>query len=771
MAEQILFNFAENILLKLGSSALQQIGLAWGVTKELEKLKKTISTVRNVLLDAQEQQISNRAVKEWLERLNDIVYDVDDLVDEFATDAQRRKVEIHGSIIREVRYFFTRSNPFKFRYGMGRKIRDVRERLDEVAKDMRDFKFVVRQVDRPIERRVRQETYSFPSSNVVGRENDKEAIIQLLMHSTDEENVSIIPIVGLGGLGKTTLAQLVYNDYRVQSQFHERFWVCVSNDFDLREVIKKIVKSVGDTGSDNLEIEQLQSRLRQILGNQNFFLVLDDVWNEDLVKWRNLKDLLMVGGKGSKIIVTTRGQKVAEIMGTVPSYVLKGLSNDDSLSVLLKWAFKQGDEEKHQDLVNIGREIVKKCGGVPLAARTLGALLFSKIDVHDWLQVRDNEIWELVQKDNDILPVLKLSYDQMSSYLKHCFAYFSLLKKDQAFPKDWMIYNWMAQGFIESSNQNEELEDIGESYFDELVRRSFIEISEEGEGLFKMHDLVHDLAQFVASSECLTIKSTTKSIPERVRHVNFDSSLHKGFPRPLLEVKKLRTIHMGSGFGSIIPSEILNFRFLRVLVFFGLNFKVPSSIGDLKHLSLFCLARNRGAKTLPESFGRLVNLQYVNLNRTYLNEWPKTFGNLINLRRLVLSTRFTSLPEKVIGRLTSLRALIICHSAELTSLTEAMGKVTRLRRLEVSFCPKLVSFPSCVRRLTALMELKVAYCRNLVTLSESFASLTSLRMVQIISCPKLLSLPEGIDRVPMVKIDGRELHRHGLIRPTVESLR
>ncbi|KAA8518005.1 hypothetical protein F0562_015479 [Nyssa sinensis] len=652
MAEQILFNFAENILLKLGSSALQQIGLAWGVTKELEKLGNTISTVRNVLLDAQEQQISNRAVKEWLERLNDIVYDVDDLVDEFATDALRREVEIHGSIIREVRYFFTRSNPFKFRYGMGRKIRDVRERLDEVAKDMRDFKFVVRRVDRPIERRVREETYSFPSSKIVGRENDKEAIIQLLMHSTDEENVSIIPIVGLGGLGKTTLAQLVYNDDRVQSQFQETLWVCVSNDFDLRKVIEKIVKSVGDTGSDNLKIEQLQSRLRQILGNKKIFLVLDDVWNEDLVKWRNFKDLLMVGGKGSKIIVTTRSEKVAEIMGTDPSYVLKGLSNDDSLSVLLKWAFKQGDEEKHQDLVNIGREIVKKCGGVPLAARTLGALLFSKIDVHYWLQVRDNEIWELVQKDYDILPVLKLSYDQMSFYLKHCFAHLSLIEKDGVFSKHVIIYLWMALGFIESSNQNEELEDIGESYFNELVRRSFIEVAEEEEE-FKMHDLVHDLAQFVAASECLTIKSTTKSIPERVRHVNFDSSLHEEFPRPLLEV--------------------------------------PSSIGDIKHLRLFGLVRNRGAKTLPESFGRLVNLQYVDLRGTYLNEWPKTF---VNLRFLGLSTRLTSLPEKVIGRLTSLRTLIICNSYELTSLTEAMGKITRLRTLAVANCPKLVSFPS-----------------------------------------------------------------------------
>ncbi|KAA8518017.1 hypothetical protein F0562_015502 [Nyssa sinensis] len=769
MAEQILFNFTEKILLKLASTALQQIGLAWGVTKELGKLEKTISTVRNVLLDAQEQQTGNRAVREWLERLKDIVYDVDDLVDEFATEALQREVEIRGSKRREVRYFFTRSNPFKFRFGMGRKIRDVRERLDEVVVDMGSFNFVVRVVDMSVKNRAREETYSFiPSSDVIGRENDKKAIVQLLMHSTDRENVSIIPIVGLGGLGKTTLAQLVYNDKRIQSQFHKKSWVCISDDFDTTKIIGKILKVNGGTGSDNLGIEQLQSSLRQILGNKKYFLVLDDVWNEDLVKWRNLRDLLMVGARGSKIIVTTRSKRVAEIMGTVPSYVLKGLSNDDCLSVLLKWAFKQGDEEKHQDLVNIGREIVKKCGGVPLAARTLGAFLNSKIDKQHWLSVRDSEIWTIVQKENDILPILKLSYDQMPSYLKQCFAYCSMIiEKDERFLKFSLIYFWMAHGFIQSPAQNEELEDTGESYFNELVRRSFIEVAEEEEEEFKMHDLVHDLAQFVAGSECLTIKSTTKSIPERVRHVNFDSSLHEEFPRPLLDVKKLRTIllpfQLGPTFQSITTSLISNFGFLRVLVFYNLNFKVPSSIGDLKHLRLFSLTMNDDAKTLPESFGRLVNLQFLDLTETYLRELPKTFENLINLRVLNFSTTSTSLREKVIGRLTSLRTLVICYSDELTSLTERIGKITGLQILDVTRCPKLASFPSSMRHLTALKELRVAHCPNLVTLSESFASLASLRTVEIINCPKLLSLPDRIDRVPVVKIDGMDLNTFNLI--------
>jgi hypothetical protein len=135
-----------------------------------------------------------------------------------------------------------------------------------------------------------------------------------------------------------------------------------------------------------------------------------------------LKDLLKGGAIGSKIIVTTRANSIASMMGDVPSYVLKGLSQENCLSLFVKWVFKEGEGEKYPNLVEIGKEIVKKCQGVPLAVRSLGSSLFSNFDVSKWEFVRDSEIWNLEQKQDDILPALKLSYDQLPSYLRCCFA-------------------------------------------------------------------------------------------------------------------------------------------------------------------------------------------------------------------------------------------------------------------------------------------------------------------------------------------------------------
>ncbi|KAM7530004.1 hypothetical protein LguiB_033414 [Lonicera macranthoides] len=306
-----------------------------------------MSIVRGILLDAEEQQVTKTPVREWMQMLKDILFDVDEMVDDFETEALQRQVEVHGNKLKEVCYFFTSSNPFKVRYSTGRKIKRLRERLDEVLVDMERFKFAVNIVDKQIKVRRRDETYSYvPSSNVIGRENDKDAIIQLLTCTENEDKLHIVPIVGMGGLGKTTLAQFVYNDNRVRDQFTRRLWVCVSDEFDMKEIIAKILREAGDDSSySNLGIEELQNRLRQRLSDMKFFLVLDDVWNEDRVRWTNLRDLLIVGRGGSKIVVTTRSRTVASLMGTVQPYELTGLSDDDCLSVLLNWAFKEGDRE------------------------------------------------------------------------------------------------------------------------------------------------------------------------------------------------------------------------------------------------------------------------------------------------------------------------------------------------------------------------------------------------------------------------------------------
>ncbi|KAF7149247.1 hypothetical protein RHSIM_Rhsim03G0043200 [Rhododendron simsii] len=160
MAEVVLFNLAKEILLKLGSTAHQQVGLAWGVKKELRKLENKISTIRNVLLSAEEEQMRNPAVKGWLQRLKLVFYDADDLLDEVATETLRRQMKTHKSMVREVCYFFTSSNALAFHYVLGRNIKDISERLDEIVAEMRDFKFVVKVAERPIEIKTREDTSS-----------------------------------------------------------------------------------------------------------------------------------------------------------------------------------------------------------------------------------------------------------------------------------------------------------------------------------------------------------------------------------------------------------------------------------------------------------------------------------------------------------------------------------------------------------------------------------------------------------------------------------
>ncbi|KAI8562430.1 hypothetical protein RHMOL_Rhmol03G0037100 [Rhododendron molle] len=661
-------------------------------------METNISTIKNVLLDAQEQQMSNRAVKEWLERLKIILYDAEDLLDEVVTETKRRQVE---SLIRKkVHYFFTGSNPLVFRYVVGRKIRDIGKMLDEIVLQMNAFKFVVKLVERPIQINRTEETISFVNTvTVIGRDADKENLVRLLLSSGDEENVAIIPIVGMGGL------------------------------------------------------EQLQNRVRNLLREDKFILFLDDIWNEDCVEWKKLEDLLITQARGSRIVVTTRSKMVASIVktGTLEPYELRGLSNNECLDILVKWAFKEGDESKHPNLVNIGKKIVEKCGGVPLVARTLGAFLFSKTNEQDWLFVRDNEMWAIVQKENDILPILRLSYDQMPSYLKHCFAYCSLFEKDEIIYGSKLIYAWMALGFVQCVDTKDELEDIGEGYILELVRRSFLERDYTGyffnpdypvtREKYKMHDLVHDLAQYLAGNEFLTIKgATTEAIPKTVRHVSFDLNTHCSFPRPLMEAKKLRTIvypsNRESTFGSPVEPAIANFRSLRLLKGLGL----PENIEKLKLLRYIDAPAN-----LPNSLCMLLNLQYLDLCQSHVYGLPEDLWKLISLRFLGLTTTLTHLPKEGIGRLTSLRMLFSYKCFNLESLGEGIEYLSCLRDLALWNCSKLVSLPAGFGHLTSLECLEIGSCKSLnLSEDDDLKGLTSLKRLGLRHLPGLVNLPKGL---------------------------
>jgi hypothetical protein len=383
---------------------------------------------------------------------------------------------------------------------MGRKIKAIRERLDAVDAYRERFHLEVRHVETQVGKRERYNTHSFvPAEEVIGREVDKKTVIHRLIDPKVAENVSILPIVGIGGLGKTTLAQFIFNDEEIEKHFQLKMWVCVYDTFEVKNISEKILESATNMKQATFEMNTLVNYLRKEIDEKKYFLVLDDAWNEDHERWFGLKRLLMGGARGSRILVTTRSESVARITSTIQSYFLGGLDEHASWSLFKQMAFEKGQEPKeNSSIVVIGREILEKCLGVPLAIRTIGSLLHSKNSETEWLSFKNNELSKISQKENDILPTLKLSYDHLPSELKHCFAYCSLFPKDYWIRKSRLIHLWIAQGFIKLRDKNQCLEDVGHEYFMDLLWRSFFQEAEMDEFgnivQCKIHDLMHAIA-------------------------------------------------------------------------------------------------------------------------------------------------------------------------------------------------------------------------------------------------------------------------------------
>ncbi|XP_058078559.1 putative disease resistance protein RGA4 [Magnolia sinica] len=668
MAEVFLSALVKTMMGNLNSLLLQQFETAQGVKKELGKLENTLSTINDVLQDAEEQQVKSRALKNWLMKLKGVAYDADDLIDEFLTEAFRQKVRTGPAMMNRVRNFFSLPNSLVFYLKMGRRIKEIGERLCAIAGE-RKFHLRDGAVDPPVNTEERLQTDSLIESEVFGRDEDKKKIVESLIHVGTQEDVSIIPIVGMGGLGKTTLAQFAYNDDRVTKHFELRMWVCVSDNFDVMRVLKLIIESANGSKCDLEGMDSLQHGLQQKLSGKKFLLVLDDVWEENPEKWNSLKKSLR-GARGSKIIVTTRIENVALIMGTLPSHHLPILSDDDCWSLFRQRAFGHGRQE-HPNLVMLGKEIVKKCGGVPLAAKALGSLMYLKTEESQWLIVKESEIWNIQLEKNPILPALRLSYFHLPSHLKQCFAYCSLFPKDYRIKKEKLIQLWMAEGFIQSSIRSNHMENIGGEYFNNLLQRSFFQdVKKDDDGNIvwcKMHDLMHDLARFVAGTECSIVQAENA---ESAHNISRRLSLECGysrkvrtFPKALKKVNHLRTLLLLEGESFSIPrNHFVHFTCLRVLDLSEANVtkELLVSIGKLKHLRYLDLSDTKIA-ALPETICTLPHLQTLRLLQCYnLAELPRDMSKMTSLRHLEISEydKLTHMPANM-GELKFLQTLPI----------------------------------------------------------------------------------------------------------------
>ncbi|KAL7169396.1 hypothetical protein ACSBR2_034440 [Camellia fascicularis] len=667
MHDLLISPLVSSILKTLNSLVLKEFGIAWGLKTELENLESTLSTIQAVLQDAETKRGKSEALKNWLRKLNDAAYDADNLVDEFMTEALRRRMDSERGIKPQVSAFFSPRNWLIFRLKMGHKIKDMRDRLDAIAGEKNKFHLREGVVETgEVCGMERGQTDSMVNeSEIYGRTDEKEMIIEVLLNNSSDrdDDASVYAMCGMGGVGKTTLAQLVYNDRRVDSHFDLRIWVCVSVDFDVKRLTRAILESIEGGGCSISNLDPLLRRLQEKLRGKRFLLVLDDVWNEYHEKWDRLKNALKCGAKGCTVIVTTRIQKVALIMATLPNiHHMARLSEDDSWSLFERRAFGNERREENLQLDLIGKEIVKKCVGLPLAIKALGSLMQFKRSESEWLSVKESEIWDLPDDGSGILPSLRLSYEALPPHLRQCFAYCCIFPKDYRMEKDMLIGMWMANDFIPSKGKT--TLHIGDEIFKDLVWRSFLEDVEEnkdGRIFCKMHDLMHDLAQSIMRYECSFMEPHEgMKIPDKIRHLFFNSGFGNMVPwnEIVFEVPSLRSLILRcreKDFSPFVSKQ----KYLRVLDFSGkVDEKLSMSISNFNHLRYLNLSWSN-IKILPESISNLQNLQTLNLRDCdRLCKLPKRMKHMRNLTYLDITgcDCLTSMPDKM-GQLTCLQRL------------------------------------------------------------------------------------------------------------------
>uniref|UniRef100_A0ACD5Y923 Uncharacterized protein n=1 Tax=Avena sativa TaxID=4498 RepID=A0ACD5Y923_AVESA len=621
------------------------------------------------LIDRVEWRSHKHRVAELLPNLKDAVYDADDLLDEFRWYTLNLKVEGNRSQSLSVDFF----NSF-IQGSFIKSVNGIRGRLDNIS--TRLLNMGLHEVSTRFDKSLRPETSSSPNeTKIFGRDMELKKIIRFLCEprnnnianhkcqkgnnavdvsiSTSSSNqvssessikdLTVLPIVGIGGVGKTSLAQHICSDARVKSHFDLIIWVFVSDDFDVKRLTKEAIESCPGQQASTNNLNTLQILLSNIVSKKRFLIVLDDMWDDVLKEnrqsWNRFRAPFNNVLQGSVILVTTRSRQVADGVGTTDPIILDGLKDDIFWNFFKLCVFESGSSNNNDpELERIGRSIVPKLKGSPLAAKTLGRILRMNLQAAHWNAILESELWKLRQEDNEILPALRLSYMYLPFHLKRCFSLCALYPKDYKFQKGHLAEFWVAEGFVEPQGDIP-VQDIGCEYFNDLLDRSFFQ---EVQSEYVIHDLLHDMAQKVSEFDCFIIKgrSDFKSIPLNVRHLSILSSADIDYSNllALCRFKKLRTLLCNKPFAnnktppSLMAAWCSEFLRLRVIVFASTD-DLPASIGNLKHLRYLQISRVCPLKSLPPELCWLYNLQILSMQQCKLESLPSDFRKLICLQR------------------------------------------------------------------------------------------------------------------------------------------
>ncbi|KAL2568598.1 hypothetical protein AAZV13_18G076101 [Glycine max] len=477
------------------------------ITDELESFQDFINDADKVA-EAEQDDGRRHRIKERVMRLRETAFRMEDVIDEYnisCEDKQPDDPPCAALLCEAVDFIKTPILRLQSAY----KIQDVKS-LVRAERDGFQSHFPLEQRQTSSRgnqditwQKHRRDPLFIEEDEVVGLDGHRGILKNWL--TKGREKRTAISVVGIAGVGKTTLAKQVYD--QVRNNFECHALITVSQSFSTEGLLRHMLnehckEKKEDPPKDVSTIESLTEEVRNRWRNKRYVVLFDDVWNGKF--WDHIESAVIDNKNGSRILITTRDEKVAEYCrksSFVEVHKLeKPLTEEESLKLFCKKAFQySSDGDCPEELKDISLEIVRKCKGLPLAIVAIGGLLPQKDEsAPEWGQFCRDLSLDLERNSelNSITKILGLSYDDLPFNLRSCLLYFGMYPEDYEVQSDRLIRQWIAEGFVKHET-GKTLEEVGQQYLSRLVRRSLVQVSSfRIDGKVKrcrVHDLIHDM--------------------------------------------------------------------------------------------------------------------------------------------------------------------------------------------------------------------------------------------------------------------------------------